>query len=84
MDVYVLLDVAWRDGADVVGVCRTLPDIKRLADDHARADGWSGWSEWEERVIDEGAAEWKRDRLRSDGSIHPSGMQEISLHQMPE
>ena len=84
MDVYVLLDVVWKEGGEVVGVRATLDEAKRLADQHARAEKWWGWTEWEEWTMDEGAGEWSRDRTYADGSTHASDRQQIVQHQMPE
>lgn len=80
MDVYVVSDCWWRDGASVIGASTDRAGAEEIADRRDRYDDpvapWAPWKEDRssaERVV----AVWRRDALLADGTIHPSLYQEI-------
>jgi hypothetical protein len=88
MDIYVVSDVVWRDGAEILGVRATLEDAMALADTSTGATGMAGsrWGKWQPDLPGPAGryTAWDRDELNADGSPHISGMQEIRLHELPD
>jgi hypothetical protein len=79
MNVYVVSNCWWRDGATVIGAAVDRPGAEKIAEryDHDRSDtaGWAPWSE--ELDPAEGSCTWRRNALSADDRTHPSLYQEI-------
>lgn len=74
MDVYVVSNCWWRDGATVIGAGAELDDAKEIAN-RPDPDGASSWASWNEDSYRAGTL--RRDALTASGEIHPSLYQEI-------
>lgn len=80
VNVYVVSDCEYREGATVIGAAVEWDRAAWIAD-RPRGEGHDrvvGWSPWKEEVnAAEGSCWWLRDGLLADGTIHPSWYQEI-------
>lgn len=78
MDIYVVSDVWWRDGATVIGAGASLADAEAIADRRDRYGESPAFGSWDDWVADnDRPGVGRRDALLTDGTVHPSLSQEI-------
>jgi hypothetical protein len=78
VDIYVVSDVWWRDGATVIGAATELADAEVIADRrgrHGESPQFGSWGTWEAGTDQPGVR--RRDALLASGEVHPSLYQEI-------
>jgi hypothetical protein len=78
MNVYVVSEVAWRDGAEVIGAATDRAGARAIADRDLDDDSRvAGWTPWKQDPLSESPPTWRRDAMLADGTMHPSLSQEI-------
>lgn len=78
MNVYVISDCEYREGATVIGAAVDRERAEKIADRPSDDSRVVGWSPWKEDVSpSDGSCAWTRDALLADGKIHLSLYQEI-------
>lgn len=80
MDIYVVSNCWWRDGATVIGAAITRGDAEVIADRPDTDEPVSAWDQWtadDEWTADGESKRWRRDALMADGTTHSSLYQEI-------
>lgn len=75
MDIYVVSNVWWRDGATVIGAGASKQDAESIADRRDGAEPVAGWAPWKPDA--DGQPVTRRDALMFDGTTHASLYQEI-------
>jgi hypothetical protein len=82
MDIYVISNCWYRDGATVIGAGSDLSDAMAIGDRYGSGvvemveQGWQGWEPSEPGASGR-YARWRREALTADGGVHPSLSQEI-------